>query len=113
MEENGGRRRPGGGGERGDAGGSPGAQERGRREKERRKRGRTSVQVSACRTNQTGVTESHCLLWRNWWIHDATWLDCQSHQSGRHDSMTPEQMAQLRHASPVGTYVVPHHQSTT
>jgi hypothetical protein len=52
--------------------GSPTRRERrgrGKKERKRKKKGSHGLTLLTSRANLSGVTESHQLLWRDWWTH--------------------------------------------
>jgi hypothetical protein len=66
------------------------------RKKEERERGRRSlmpVQVKASCANPSAMTESRCLLWRDWWTHGTRQLGHQLRHSKRRDIVTPTRPA--------------------
>jgi hypothetical protein len=75
------------------------SEKREREKGERRKKGHVPVQVCASHANWTGTTESHRLLWCDWWTHGVWRLGHQSRQSRRRDWRLHGTTSSLRRAS--------------
>jgi septal ring factor EnvC (AmiA/AmiB activator) len=68
-----------------------GREERKREERERERRKKPApVKLGLSRTNQTGATESRCLLW---WPHSASRMGRQLRHNSQRDSDTPNHLA--------------------